>query len=349
MKLVAKILMLVVILSLCFSTVGCTWYCPEGNFKVKISKMWSYNTVDFQIAESYYIRVYTLDNSFINVDDVLLEYNENDAVLTSKYDSRDEACFNLYFYELSNDSELKVTYNGHTVTIPYNVVDYDFESHDYETISSIDDLDKYPEIKEMILSIKYHEFQDPYIGLDDEWDSEEYEGLAGEKYVVHRRSCSLDENDYNYISTDYVKYFTDSVYYPEKFNSVPKNRVASTELYMYMPSETEVANGMPKSAMTSFFISYGVCDPCCTAKYPLTSMSYSGQYIDYFGYFTVDGKSYPNTLAILLERYPDKFFQYQLGDLTIYILCEKEEGASAYFFAGDYFYSLSGYYNQEYK
>jgi len=50
-----------------------------------------------------------------------------------------------------------------------------------------------------------------------------------------------------------------------------------------------------------------------------------------------------------LKKYPEKFFQYKHGELTIYILCDKKEGANAYFFDETYFYHLGGYYNQKYK
>ena len=311
MKYIAKILVLVIIISLCSSLVGCSWYSPKGNFRVTISRTLVSEVVDFQIADSYVITVYTLDDSDINIDDVLLEYNEDNAVVTYKYDFRDKAKFDIYFYELSSGSELKITYNGHTVTIPYRVIDYDFEDNDYETISSIDDLDKYPEIKEMILSIKYHEFEEPFIGFDETWDSGKGDSAVWGKYDYYYRDCSLDKNDRNYIDTDYVKYFTDSVYYPEKFNSVLKNHVGSTYVYIYMPEGAEATSGMTKSAMTNFSIGYSVCDPCCTARYPLIGMSFSGEHIDYSGYIVVKGERYPDFVSILLERYPEKFFEYQ--------------------------------------
>ena len=102
--------------------------------------------------------------------------------------------------------------------------------------------------------------------------------------------------------------------------------------------------------MLIFSITYLVTDPCCTAKYPLTDMSFNAQPIDMMYHtYAQSGIAYPSPISILLERYPEWFFQYKLGDITLYILCEKKEGANAYFFDEKYFYSLGGYYNQKYK
>lgn len=356
MKNIAKTLLLAIILTACFSMAGCAnlfepqWFSINSKFSVTIEGVSGWDTLDLQISKSYWIKVSTLDGSRIDYSDVQIEHNEENTAILSSYDARDMATFDLYCYDLSSGDELKITYKGETVKVNYSVVDFDFEANGYETITSIDALDKYSEVKEMILSIQYHEFEEPFIGLDDAWRSHDFENDKYGKMMVYNRYCACDESDPNYISTDYLPYLMDSVYYPSKFDTVSENPVSSTEVYMYLPYGTEVSAGAGSATMRIFTIGYNVIDPCCTAQYPLTSMSFQAQPIDLMhNIYTQSGKAYPSPLSILLERYPERFFEYKLGDLTLYILCEKEEGASAYFFDEKYFYSLGGYYNQEYK
>ena len=351
-KLIAKILLLVILLGSCFAFVGCSylfrprWFKMNTKFSVTIEEVSGWNHIDFQIGCSYYIEVKPLFGSDdIALDEVQIEYNSENAVITSSGDSMDYAYFYLYCYELGSNDKLKITYAGKTIEVDYSVVDYDFEAHDYESISSINDLDKYPEIKDMILSIEYHEFEEPYIGLDETWDS--YDPRYSD-YTVYSRSCSYNK-DSNYISTDYLPYLMDSIYYPTKFDTVAENRVSGIDTYIYLPVGTYTGEGASRTKMNEFSISYHVIDPCCTANYPLTGMGFSAESIDLLKVYSKSGETYPTSISILLERYPEKFFQYKLGELTIYILCKKETGASAYFTDGKYFYTISGYYDQEYK
>lgn len=358
-KLIAKILLLVILLGSCFAFVGCSylfrprWFKMNTKFSVTIEEVSGWNHIDFQIGCSYHITVKPLIGSDdITLDEVQIEYNSENAVITSSGESRGYAYFYLYCYEFGSNDKLKITYAGKTIEVDYSVVDYDFEAHDYESISSINDLDKYPEIKDMILSIEYHEFEEPYIGLDETWRYNEYKYVYYDPSNVcasYNKSCSIDSSDPNYIAVDYLPYLMDSVYYPAKFNTVIKNRVSDLYLNMRFPLDTYTGEGASRTKMNEFSISYHVIDPCCTANYPLTSMGFSAESIDLLKVYSKSGETYPTSISILLERYPEKFFQYKLGELTIYILCKKETGASAYFFDETYFYSISGYYDQEYK
>ncbi len=351
-KLIAKSLLLVMLLCSCFAFIGCSdinphWFSTNTNFYVDISGVYGWDTVNFEVSQIYKIKVIPWNDTPIELENVQIEYNEENAVITSSGESKDYAYFYLYCYEFGSNDELKITYNGETIKVNYNVVNFDFEAHDYESISSINDLDKYPEIKDMILSIKYHAFETPFVGLDKTWDSS-YDPHYSD-YTFYSRSCSLDEDNSNYISTDYLPYLMDSIYYPTNFDTVAENRVSSIYTYMYLPVGTYVGEGASRTKMNEFSISYHVVDPCCTANYPLTSMGFSAESVDLFKTYSKSGEAYPESISILLERYPEKFFQYRLGELTIYILCKKEDGASAYFTDGKYFYTISGYYDQEYK
>ena len=351
MKNIAKLLLLTIIVSLSFNLFGClilsTWYATNSEFSVYILGVSGYKSIDFELSEKYYIYVKLKDQ---NVDketykDIQIEYNKDNAYVEYAYTSRDKVCFTIYLYELGNDNQLNFTYNGKTISVNYNVVDYDFEANGYETISSIDALDKYPEFKELILSIKYHEFEEPYIGLDGKWN---FDYNQNNEYDNYDFSCIIDESNSRYITTDYVPYLLDSIYYPSKFN-MGKNSILSYWLSMSLDHDTETGEGANRSTIKDLGIGFGVIDPGCTAHYPLTGMSFNAKPIPKFEFSTDSGETYPTKLGIWFERYSDKFFQYKLGDLTIYILCEKEGGASAYFFDDTYFYSINATYNQKYK
>jgi hypothetical protein len=357
-KFVAKLLLLVIILTTCFTLVGCinikivpVWKKRNSEFKAIIMDMPGRDKLNFEISNSYDFRI-AIFNEDINEEtykDIQFEYNKENMLIDYRYTRKDRIYFTIYPYELGSDNELKITYNGKTIKVNYNVVDYDFEKHGYEKISSIDALNKYPEIKDMILSIEYHEFEEPFVGLDDTWRFKEYKNNKGEKYSYYVRDCLCDKSNMNYISTDYLPYLTDSIYYPSRFDTVSENRVSSIEAYLYLPDNAETGSGADRTRMERFVIDYSVCDPCCTAEYPLLSMSFSATSIGPSENITDVGDKHPSQLDIWFERYPEMFFKYKLGDLTIYILCEKEEGASAYFCDDNYFYKISGYYDQEYK
>ena len=351
MKNIAKLLLLTIIVSLLLNLSGClilsTWYATSSEFSVYISGVSGYKSIDFELSEKYYIHVKLKDQKVDKetYKDIQIEYNKDNAYVEYACPSRDEVWFTIYLYELGNDDQLKITYNGKTISVNYNVVDYDFEANGYETISSIDALDKYPELKEMILSIKYHEFEEPYIGLDEKW---EFDYNKNNGYDDYDFSCIIDENNSRYISTDYVPYLLDSIYYPSKFNT-GKNSVLSRWMSMSLNHDTETGEGASRSTIKNLGIGFSIIDPCCTAHYPLTGMSFSAKPIGKFEFSTDSGETYPTQLGIWLERYSDKFFQYKHGDLTIYILCKKENGASAYFFDDTYFYSINATYDQKYK
>ena len=358
MKFIAKLLLFCTILSLCLMLTGCfeisfvpVWKERNSEFKAIIMDVSGKDTLDFEITKSYDFRIAIYNGELTDYthEDIQIEYDESNMVVEYMYTSKDRVYYSIYPYEFATDGELKITYKGETITVNYNVVDYDFEANNYADIDSIDDLDKYPEIKEMILSIKHHEYEESLaMEFDDTWDVYSQENDRYGKYDGYHRYCQADASDTNYISTDYLPYLSDSVYYPSKFDTVNENRVSSTSVHIFLPQEAK-DNKCGRTEMKSFSLYYSVCDPCCTANYPLISMSFEAIHIDIAKYIIKNGDKYPSQIFILLENYPEKFFQYKLGDIMIYILFEKEEGASAYFFDETYFYSLGGFYDQQYK
>lgn len=336
-KFVAKLLILVIVLSSLFTLVGCTfkltpkWRSLNTSFMVTIKGVKQQKVIDFEITDDLYIciKLFGVDDAEPFANSIQFEYNEENTFIEYAFSMRNSLYYHIYLYELGNDNELKITYDGKTISTKYNVLEYNFEANGLYAPNSIDDLDKYPEFKEMLLSIKYHEFQEPYIGLN-KWE-----------YDVQRDGAiyfSYHRTDYKskYMSPVYLQYLTDSVYYPTRFIGL--------DMYMFLPENTDVSKGAGKTVMKSFGLSLPVEDPHHNKRPDgITGMYFSANNKDKFKYSYSD--EYINPQILLLERYPEKFFQYQLGELTIYILSTKDSGATAYFTHGSYFYKISASYD----
>lgn len=356
-----KLLAFVLALALCFSCLfmsGCTlinkWTMGNAEFRVTINDALGLGEINFEIASYHFITVKILNQDIDDetYKDIDIRYNQENAVVAYAYERKhqNEIVFKAYFYELGEDDELSFTYNGKAVKVKYNVTDYDFTSHGYVSMDSIDDLDKYPEFKKMLTSIERHEFTEPYAGLDEEHIST-FTDLYGETAKAYSRACKSDENDPDYIAVDYLPYLKDSVYYPTKFDTVRENPVSSTRFSMALYTDSDVSEGAKREMMRSFSISYNVIDPCCTnPQNPLRSMSFyasdKGEAMTYAGEGKVDG-TYPSMISILLSKYPERFFVTEINDITVYILLLDETGANAYFEDETYFYTLSATYSDD--
>ena len=337
-KLIAKILLLVILLGSCFAFVGCSylfrprWFKMNTKFSVTIEGVKQQKEIDFEITDDLYIciNVFGVNDAEPLADSIQFEYNKENTFIKYAFSSRGKLYYNLYLYELGNDNELKITYAGKTISAKYNVLDYDFEANGYYAPNSIDDLDKYPAFKEMLLSIKYHEFKEPYIGLN------EWQYYIRDDELIYDYFSYTNKNDNPYMSTDYLVYLTDSVYYPEKF--------IGYNMYMYLPKGTDLSEGAGRSTMDEFWLTLTVSDPKHNKRSDsITGMSFSPYNKDKIKYWQSD--EYINPQVLRLERYRDKYFQYQMGELTIYILSTKNSGAKAYFTYGDYFYVVSASYD----
>ena len=355
-----KLLAFVLALALCFSCLfmsGCTlinkWTMGNAEFRVTINDALGLGEINFEIASYHYIKV-KIHNQEVDDEtykDIDIKYNQENAVVAYAYERKhqNEVVFKAYFYELGEDDELSVTYNGKTVKVKYNVTDYDFTSHGYVSMDSIDDLDKYPEFKKMLTSVKRHEFTEPYVGFEDMYSST-FSDSYGETITVYGLPWSEDEADPDYIATDYLPYLKDSVYYPAKFDMVHENPVSSIDVTMALTPTSEISEGAEQEVMRSFSVSYSVIDPCCTnPQNPLRSMSFyasdKGEAMTYAD-DRLDG-AYPSKISILLSKYPDRFFVTEIDDITVYILLLDETGANAYFEDETYFYSLSATYSDD--
>ena len=350
MKHIARLLLIVIILSLCLQLVSCgiieyvsvpRWRKGNTKFMVTIDSISGFKTLDFEISQTYYLHVklYNEDATDDTYKDIKIDYNHENVVVSYAYKTKNVVTFKIYCYELGSDDKLSVTYNGKAIKVNYNVLDYDFEKHGYVTPDSLAALDKYPEFRDMLYSIKRHEYMEPYIGIE----IKSYNNSKKKDYVYW--SCNLRDNnqDPGYADTDYLKYLKDSVYYPARFNLVYQNPVASRDCTMRIPRSADTSAGSSRVTMEYFGLGYHVIDPDCTnPQYPLTSMSYSARPKNDAKIYEENDVEpiYPSAKAILLERYPERFLKYQLDDITVYILYSNENGADAYFEDDVYFYSI---------
>ena len=332
MKHIARFLLALMIFTTFLSMVGCSnisfsWTGWTSEYVATISKSSGSDTLNFEFTEDYTIRIYSLDGSYVDCSDVQIEYNDNHIILNYSYTHRNTAVFNIYAYELGSGM-LKITYRGQTLSVAYNVVDYEFEANGYEIITSIDDLDKYPAFKEMILSLEYYEFKEPYIGLNRwEYDMSQDDGNI---YFCYKGFGN------RYMSTDYLVYLLDSVYYPAKF--------VGYQMCISLPESTDVSENASRVTMNNFSLSMSVSDPHHNKRSDsITGMYFEAQNIHTFT--NVYNGVYIRPSIVFLERYPERFFQYKLGDITIYILSTVDSGAEAYFVHGDYLYILQGKYD----
>lgn len=358
MKRIARLLVFIMVLTTLFPLVSCgtipiKYLNGNTEFLVTIENTTGFNSVNFEITNVYRLTVKLLNDEVTNEThkDIQIEYNHDNAVAvyTNSSTRQKEIKYSLYFYELGQDDELCVKYNGKTVKINYNVIDYDFEKHGYITIDSLDGLNIYPEFKEMLLSTTYYEFKGPYVGIE-EYKLNTVNDAYGETLKVWSGGIQEGESNPGYANNDYLKYFKDSVYYPSRFYMVPENPISTINVSIGLTLLVNTDEGSDREAMSNFGISYSVIDPCCThPQHPLHHMSFYASQKDkvmssYLSKYTDD--IYPSQISIFFEKYPEQFFVCEINGLTVYILCFEESGARAYFEDGTYFYTLSSSYEK---
>ena len=338
-KLIAKLLLLVIILSSLFTIAGCTlkfapkWRRLNTSFMVTIEGVKQQTVIDFEITDKFYICVslFGIDDAETVKDNIQFEYDEGNTLLSYAYTSGNKVFYHVYFYEIGHNNEFIITYNGKTMTIGYNILDYNFEKNGWMKLNSINDLDRYPEFKEMLTSLKYHEFQAPYVGLENYENYPHFDN----KFFWHYNLS--DKND-----TSYLEYLTDSIYYPSSFEWIDEYSIVALHAVMEFTGLEKVQKGVDRSIMDCFEVWYDF--NYLDYKNPesdLYLLTFSARNKEEL--YSYEGK-YPSFEAILLEKYPEEFFQYQMDDITIYILSSEKIGARAYFIHDNYFYEIYSHY-----
>ena len=355
MKHIARFLLLVIISSVLIAFSGCDlrfkpkWRSLNSQFMVTIREVKQQKIIDFEIASTYYLDIKLFGNVEVNDDtqeDIKIEYNADNTKVMYYFDTprSNTLTYIITPHEFVNDEILKITYNDKTIEVRYNVIDYDFEGHGYFLPNSLSDLDRYPEFKEMLTSVEYYEFTEPYIGIS----KYKFDVRNGEKTFA--ASLTSDLNNPNYASTHYLEYLTDSVYYPAKYDLVLQNPIASRTMRFSIPEEADTSENAKRTAMNSFSLDFSIIDPCCTnPKYPLRVISFRAENKELLKEKSNDSFSWGivGPIGILIEKYPEKFFKYKIDDITIYVSAYNKSGATAYFEDDTYFYYMSTYYKTE--
>lgn len=315
----------------------------------------TYNTpIDIQnerykleIYNSYYFELYILDEEFkkgINKE-VNFNYNMENAEVyfNNEDDYFNYICFQLFPKRISQNNIVEVSFKTKKYNFAFDVIDYDFDKHGCITPSSIDDLSKYQEYYEMIHSIKYYDFINPYPGLSS------YSGSTYWNQYEWVYDFSNDNDIYSY-DTNYLKYLTDSIYYPEIVDMVNENPIANRSMRMVFNDPSCVKEGAHKTKMESFSISYGVIDPCCTnPTNPLKYFSFTAvpKQSDSDSSMTLKlNRNYTySTYYQLSKTYPEKYLRYNFNNLELYIILVNDQ-ILTYFEDDIYSYHINFYYSK---
>lgn len=305
------------------------------------------NRYQLEVNNTYYFDLYILDEEFkegIN-EEVNFNYEIDIAEVYFSYenDYSNFICFQFFPKTISQNNIVEVNFKTKKYTFAFDIIDYDFDKHGCITPSSVDDLSKYQEYYEMIHSIKYYDFIDPYPGLSS------YGGSTYWKQYEWVYDFSNDEGSYSY-NTDYLKYLTDSVYYPEKVDMVNENPIASRSVRMVFNDPTQVREGSSKTKMESFSIDYGVIDPGCTnPTNPLKSYSFTAvpKQSDSDSSMTLKlNHSYNySTYYQLSKAYPEKYLRYDYNNIELYIILVNNH-ILTYFEDDVYSYHINFYYSK---
>lgn len=294
--------------------------------------------------------VYTLTITFSSADyygeiiwELGIAYDHSKIALNfeGSHGKTYQVTYQLYAYDLTPINKLIIEWRGKTNVIKYAVNDYDFEGRGYVTPTTFEEVDICPEFTEALNSITYHEFEEPYCGI------EYYKYNENTNFGIwNYQLSSYNETESGY-DTGYLKYLTDSIYYPAKFDFVKEN-VGTASIFMYFNNREQVAPNATRSVIRGFHISYSVIDPNHTnPKNPLLGFHYSASPLANEGYKLDkdDEKVYPSQREILHTKYPERYFKYEVGGVTAWIIIQQGKSISAWFKDEVYSYTLYASFN----
>ena len=305
---------------------------PTENVEVTSSN----NHFEFEVAKNYRIYFQVSDNDFkedINVEiETKFNMDSSDIVYDYTNDYSNIVAYSLYPLKISENNKVELIYKEKSYCFTYDIVDFSFNKS--KKISSLDDLSIYPEFVEMIQSIEYYNFFEPYVGLDS-YGGSMYWGEYSWDY-------SFKDDLYD---LGYLQYLTDSIYYPTKMNLVAENEIANRNAIMYFNDESSIIEGASRTIIERFIIDYSVIDPCCTnPTHPLQSISYvvipkktkSTSELTKSYYI----KTYRSTYYLLSKIYPEEYYHLEYRDLDISIIKVEGDNILAFFEDDTYIYMV---------
>ena len=294
------------------------------------------NEVDLEIYEKYYIYFYIPKDVYSEVKDktslLSFEWNQNviDIDYSSFINSTSSVIYSLTLKEVTSLETVKVFYNKEQYDLVIDVKDYSFSK---ESKVREDELEtRYKDYKDMVDSISYHEYEEPYVGIDSF-------GASGtrKEYIY---TYNFDEE----YDLGYLKYLKDDSYYPSVF-SLAKPNIVSSYLRMNFDDRYMAEPNSNKTTMGNFEISIGVIDPDCTnPTNPLRYLSFMAtpknytslsDFINRKNLVSLNQKYY-----LLSKKYQSKFTNYKVGELDITMIREKDY-IIGFFEDETYLYTLS--------
>lgn len=290
--------------------------------------------LDFEIYKIYHVDIsisgYALNS--IAYQELKLEY-DSEAI--------DMKCVSSDSY----DNEIKVTIRGKNFaegnsanakfrdlefTFTYSVVDYSFEGNNCKTPESLDDLDEFPEFKTTASSMQYFDFD----GRGIDTTSETYACIT-ENGAVYR---SFRANEYGSVEYDltYLSFLTSSCLYPADFSMVNRNPISARGVVIeYGTNDCNTSIPTVKKMQ----ISYDLINQCAVSDdHACHKLNFKMISIDNVN----DENEYwtENLYFNLFKIYPDKFFEYEIGGVKMYIIIVENKCVYAFFSDSDFYYRL---------
>lgn len=308
--------------------------CSSSDFNFK---------VDTKIFSTLRFTIFLEDHLAINEElnnHFTFTYNEESFDIFSLESNREnELSFYLVTMDIFDNEKLEIDIlnNHYEISISSKNKEYNFNSLTEEILQN-----EYKEFKEMIDSIKYFDFSSSsFLGRDPN-GSYSSGPLKQHTYVHHF---------YNEYDTTYLNYVNDSFYYPEVVD-IPMENISHFSMQIHINDLSNIVEGGNSSTMENFSISYGVIDPDCT--FP-TNPLYSLSYITVPKFYQSasssinedNAKKLHDQYYLLSKKYPDWFYLYQVGEISISLVETSKGNLNGFFEDDNYVYFLSCFYNQE--
>lgn len=221
-------------------------------------------------------------------------------------------CITFQFMALDtfDHKEIKITFDGQEYILGIEAIDFHFFENKKPTTEELSST--YPEFKEMMDSICYHDYVTPYPGISS------YGGSTYWQEYTYTYSFS------EAYDLDYLPYLKDSVYYPSQMNLGYPNIAARTMTMTFNDPSIVKANTV-STTMADFSVGYGVVDPDCTSpENPLWNIEFHAVPLHYSTSSTLTNKKLNQylheTYYLLSKKYSENFLQYQVNDLTIQVI-----------------------------
>lgn len=313
-----------------------TFYFEIRNEDVNKKFTTKSNKVDLEIYESYYIYFYIPEDVFNAEKDKksLIDLQYDESKFEIKYYSYLKINRSIYY-----SLKIKETFDSETLRISYkeDVYELNIKSLDYsfKNESKVEEQElasRFKEYKDMVDSLTFHEYEEPYVGIDSF-------GASGtrKEYIY---TYNFDEE----YDLGYLKYLKDDSYYPSTF-SLAKPNIVSSYLQMNLDDRDMAKPNSNKTTMGNFEISTGVIDPDCTnPTNPLRFLSFIATPKNYnsLSEFINDNNSrmLNQKYYLLSKKYQSKFTCYKVGELDKTMIKEKDN-IIGFFEDETYLYTLS--------